>query len=271
MRKKRDINSYLSIVGERVFIERKRLKMNQIEFYRFIMDDNKSNNENIKKKMNAIENAKEKTIDFLFLDNFCRKCEVSADYLFGYDTDFKNYKDKFINDYTGLDENAIEMLHSWKKAVDVPVDTSKLSGLYDGEEGHKEMLAAIDKRAGKIYLTIINKLFEPIKNKKNEKYYGLSMLGALFKLCMGKIKNVSAKIIPDDNIENMYKYGNEWLKNNIEYAQLDSKGLIFLTDDNNILHAISVEETYKKDAKEELIRAIEKMVDEINLTNKENN
>ena len=69
--------------GELVRTERKRLKLSQVDFYLFLFPDTNKAEETIKKKMNSIENGKQKSIDFDFLLAVCQKCDVSADYILG--------------------------------------------------------------------------------------------------------------------------------------------------------------------------------------------
>ena len=52
--------------GNTVRSIRKKKHMNQIEFYKYLFPDTDKEDENIKKKMNKIENGKQSSVDFDF-------------------------------------------------------------------------------------------------------------------------------------------------------------------------------------------------------------
>ena len=121
---------YLISLGEKVVKERTKKKMNQVDFYRYLFPDSDKEDETIKKKMNKIENAKQRSIDFEFVNVLCEKCDLSIDYLFGRQTEFKNHQSEFVNSYTGLSANSIEQLHEWKKNLEDNVNTRILTDGY---------------------------------------------------------------------------------------------------------------------------------------------
>ena len=87
--------------------------MNQIEFYKYLFPDTDKEDENIKKKMNKIENGKQSSVDFDFFLALCHKCDVSSDYLIGKDS-YENFDIKQVCEYTGLSEAAVKQLHKWQ-------------------------------------------------------------------------------------------------------------------------------------------------------------
>ena len=108
---------HLYKLGEIVRQERKKRDMNQIDFYKFLFPDNDYNDENIKKKMNALENGKNTNANYELLFALHDKCELSMDYLFGFETKYPNYENKEACTYTGLSTETIQSLHTFSSAL----------------------------------------------------------------------------------------------------------------------------------------------------------
>ena len=86
-------------------------KLSQVDFYKSLIPNSGKEDENIKKKMNKIENGKEKNIDLELLAAIQNKYDFSLDYIFGLTKDYTNYDNKHYCEYFGLDEKAIKNLH----------------------------------------------------------------------------------------------------------------------------------------------------------------
>ena len=159
-------------MGDRIrSIRKKNAKLNQVSFYRVLFPEKDLQDENIKKKMNKIENGKIKEIDFDLLLRLHEKYDVSVDYLLGYETEYTDYENKAASLYTGLSSGAIKQLHSWKK--DRQIDNNKISTGSNDEI--KELIYKRNQRnEADRMLKIINRLLEPCDD--NRKSSGLNVL-----------------------------------------------------------------------------------------------
>ena len=62
---------YLKTLAKLVRSIRKKMRMNQVEFYNFLYPENPYTDENKKKKMNALERVKSKMVDWDLLLTLC--------------------------------------------------------------------------------------------------------------------------------------------------------------------------------------------------------
>lgn len=175
-----EINSHLYKMGERIREVRKRQGLNQIEFYRAVFPEKDLETENIKKKMNQIENGALKRVNIDMILRICEHFDVSLDYLFGFETDYPNYENKAACLYTGLSSEAISQLHFWNGFRDKEIPPRR-KGLSAEEE--KKYYTELDRiRESKWILEIVNELLEK-KSEADEKS-GISDLSIFYDLYM---------------------------------------------------------------------------------------
>lgn len=240
--------------GEQVRRERKRLSMNQVEFYVGILGGDAPTEEAIKKKMNAVENGKQKSVDLDMLIALCKYCDVSADYLIKGD-DYRNHDVEFVCKYTGLSQDVVEKLHNWAMAAENDVDANFCHQVYTEREEQKHR-ESFDKEAALKYLSIINYLFEEWeegKSKKNkERKSNLSILNSLYLLVMDEPKVVWATIKD--------YYGNddrlELLDDKSVYVEPDN---MMFADVNEVWFPLDCKDMIRQIAKNRLDKQIEAM------------
>ena len=228
--------------------------------------------------MNSVENGKQKTVDFAFLLAVCQKCQVSADYILGLKTDFRNHENQFVSDYTGLDETAVIQLHKWNKDRNNEVDLSILGRAFRDDE---ELLAekAYAKQTGTTFLRIINYLFKEgelpssILKNKTEPYSNLLILHSLYLLCMAQPKVLTGAVKRDeiDGLEEllMFKAANPAYDDNplmryLDYMKLDGSKLMVLEDENNVFYPVSMKEILEQIARRKLDKGLENLIASVN-------
>lgn len=263
--------------GNLVRAERKRLNMNQIDFYSFLFPDNGKEEETIKKKMNSIENGKQKSIDFDMLLAICQKCDVSADYILGLKTDYRNHASEFVCSYTGLDENAVNHLHKWNVDKNNGADLSLIGkAFWEGQE--QDVNNAYNKQSAITFLRIINYLFKegelPSDNnrKKGIRYSNLRILYSLYLLCMAKPKTITGTTILDESDTLQYllagniidPYAKSVISDSLKYIKLDGSKLVIMEDDNNVHYPIYMKDILEQIARRQLDRALDDLIASIN-------
>ncbi len=223
---------------------RKKKGMNQIEFYKFLFPENPPSEEAIRKKMNKVENGRQKSIDLDMFLLICDKCDVSADYLLGKEKDYSNYDRKIIGQYTGLSDNALKQLHKWSLAKNITVNDSCFDeaalvedGLHDNTE-----VARMNKDSAMLFLGMFNLLFEGGKHtttvndrKYEEAFSNLSIIHSLYMLCMDQPKIISGHLTKE-YIEENFGYSNLF----DDYVQIDASRVTF-EDEANVLFPLNVE------------------------------
>lgn len=260
-------NIHLEKIGECVYEIRKRLKMSQVEFYKFLFPHTDKELENIKKKMNAIENGKQKSVDFDFLLTLCRKCEVSADYLFGIDKDYRNHEAALVCKYTGLEENAVEHLHAWKQGVDNGADLSELGkGIWiaDTDEDIKKISMKI---AGLEFLKIINYLFRSSNGsgkKKGTPHSNLRILHYLSLLTMSNPIKIQGKLLLSTEQKKFFEDVPDYI---LEDAGLDCDSFLRIVDDNNINYFYRGKDILQQIAREHLREEIDALINQVKQEN----
>ncbi len=270
--------------GSLVRSERRKLNMNQIAFYKYLFPDRRKEEETIKKKMNNIENGKQKSVDFEMLLAICQKCDVSADYILGLNKDYRNHDYEFVCKYTGLDVNSVQILHRWALDKNNGGDLSLIGKAYfEGEE--EEMIKAHNKQTGTIFLRIINYLFREKKTPSNDKrkkvgsYSHLRILYSLYLMCMAKPKTITG--IPYvDELDNLDKYmtsdnldphTHNASSKTLSSVMLDGKETAFMEDENGVTYFISTKEILEQIARRKLDRAIDDFISSVKSEERDQN
>ncbi len=238
--------SHLIDFGEKVRKIRKKMHMNQIEFYKFLFPESNSSEEAIKKKMHNIENGIQKSVDLDIFLRICDKCDVSADYLLGKENDYSNYERKAIGNYTGLSDKAIKKLHEWNIAKNKNLNLNNYcfdeaalveAGLHDDSE-----LTKINKDSAMLFLGMFNLLFEGGKHtttvndrKYEEPFSNLSIIHSIYMLCMDQPKVISGHLTKE-YMEETFGYSQIF----DDYVQIDASRVSF-EDEANVLFPLNVE------------------------------
>ena len=247
--------------------KRKEFKKTQIAFYEYLYPEKKKEPENIKKYISNIENAKIKNLDAELVIRFCKKCDVSADYLLGISTDYSNHETELVCKYTGLNENVVQQLHEWNEDKNNGSDLSQIDNAFtqDEEEEHEKMLR---KQAGTSFLRIINYLFEtkPRKISKRKKaedpFYNVTILHSLYMLCMARPREVLAHWTVTDDLEELFKH-EPYAKTCFEGLNVDiSKGLV-LIDNNSVWHPIDLKCLMEEYGKRHLMEELDQLIYQI--------
>ncbi len=263
--------------GKLIKNERKRLNMNQIAFYNFLFPGNEKEEETIKKKMNKIENGRQKSVDFDMLLAVCQKCDVSADYILGLKNDYRNHANEFVCSYTGLDEKAVRQLHKWNNDKNNGADLSRIGKAFWGTE-ESEVISAYNKQTATIFLRIINCLFKegelPAKNNKKAKepYSNLRILHSLYLLCMAKPKSLTgtaiideAELLDEKQLENIRDPYARYLVSELrEHLKLDGTKTVFMEDDNDVVYPVFVKDILEQIARRKLDRGLDQLIASVN-------
>ena len=203
----------------------------------------------------------------------CQKCDVSADYILGLKKDYINYDHEFVCAYTGLDENAVQILHEWVLNKNNGADLSMIGKAYfECEE--EEMIKAHNKQTGIIFLRIINHLFKEKKTgsgnkrKKGKPYSHLRILHSLYLMCMAKPKSITG--IPflgeSDSSDNYMTSGNpdpNTPDKELGFVKLDGRETIYMEADNDVTYIVSVKEILEQIARRNLDKAIDDLVSSV--------
>ena len=261
--------SYLISLGEKVVEERTKKKMNQVDFYRYLFPDSDKEDETIKKKMNKIENAKQRSIDFEFVNVLCEKCDLSIDYLFGRQTEFKNHQSEFVNSYTGLSANSIEQLHEWKKNLEDNVNTRILTdGYWHTGESDIDPDDLFDrahkKKEAQHFIEIINYLFEDGEyknNKKNEKYSNLSILYSIYDMCISKPKRIMGDSEYSQAERQAFLSEDQTVSN---FVKPFGDGLIMICDNEEVWRPVNSRDLIIQLAKNRLDKQLDRLIEHIN-------
>ena len=268
-----ELISYLLRYGECVRTERSKMKMSQVEFYNYLFPGNTKEEENIKKKMNMIENGKQKSLDLEFLLALCHKCSVSADYILGIDKDYSNHEIEFVCNYTGLEENAVKHLHRWCVGKNNGADPSKIDEVYIGDEGEQEYWRRYEKQIGIQFLRIINYLFKEGKRKKTKgdlhkgKYSNLTILHSLYLLCMSKPERVFGHLVATEDDYTLWN-----LINRSPHASyciyLDPQKPIHLQDDSKVWYPFQAKEILEQIARNRLNKDLDWLIEQVKMDEK---
>lgn len=270
-------NSYLKIIGEQVRKIRKDKKLNQVKFYNKIFKNNDKSEETIKKKMNKIENGKQKTIDFDFLTRICDTYNVSMDYLLGRKTDYKSYENDFICNFTGLSEKAVDTMRTWVINIDNAKDIKKEYGVYVGDDKNDiedQMDRDMLKDAAINLQSIVNCLFEEDeiideRTGKKRKHSNIAILKDLYRICMLEPKSLHGHFMKDDYYERFLFYKDKVpnLEKKLEWLNTDPNQLIVLMDSNDVAHSLDCKKYIEYISREYLEKDILLLIDYIKKKN----
>ncbi len=213
-------------------------KMSQITFYRFILPNINNSNENIKKKMNSIENGRGKTIDFEFLDAFTSKYNYSYDYVFGLKPDYKSYTNEFLCNYFGLAEDSIEALH--QIALDKNNNICGPVYVKTRDELNKKMCDLPKVRAATEFAITFTSLLDFIFMKDEEMDIKQSIFSYIYNYCAS-----DAKILSPEN----HRLDYNAQKNQLPY----------LIDSDNTLYGISATDLYLEAQIKKLTDTLDKL------------
>lgn len=255
--------SYPEKFGTLVRKERTTREMTQVEFYKFLFPHySNKDEETIKKKMNKVENGKQVSVDFEFMNALCDKCDVSMDYLLGRDKEYRNHEVKFVCEYTGLDVNAVSKLHKWGMDSVNGGDVDNLGGCFVGENADVELQKAHDRAKALQFLKIINYLFiERTGKKEKDPYSNLSILYSLYLICMAEVETIAGPPTKE-SIETIMRYIPMSDPSRIDYLSLDASSFLWLIDSTNVHRMINSKEILETIGKNQLNKSIDRMVEE---------
>ena len=274
---KKESFNHLIIFGDIVKKERRRLKMNQIAFYNYLFPGNTKEEETIKKKMNKIENGKQKSVDFDMLFAICQKCGVSADYILGLRNDYRNHENEFVCSFTGLNETAVDQLHRWNNDKNNGADLSMIGkAFYTSEE--PLVMNAYKKQTAVIFLRIINYLFkegelpDDNKSKKSKPYSNLQILHALYLMCMAQPKTLAGTYNSDESDlltellseDFLDPYTKQIITRSLSHLKLDASKPMFMEDDNDVIYLISMKEILEQIARRKLDKGLDQLIASVN-------
>ncbi len=258
--------------GNTVRSIRKKKHMNQIEFYKYLFPDTDKEDENIKKKMNKIENGKQSSVDFDFFLALCHKCDVSSDYLIGKDS-YENFDIKQVCEYTGLSEAAVKQLHKWQTDANNGADLSIIGNVVVGDDGDIKMHQAYNKQFALEYLKILNYLFTEIDTKetifgetKKIRCSNIGVLNSLHTLCIKEPKKIVGTPIMGETFEGyedfLFKM-HPHLKTVLERVTIDASSTVILQDDSEIWYPLDVKSIIEQIGRRHLDKSIDRLIDTI--------
>lgn len=269
--------SYPLRFGEQVLKIRNKLKMNQLEFYSFLFPNHGKEPENIKKKMNAIENGKLKSIDISFLLALCEKCHVSADYVLGLDTQYKNHEERYVCEYTGLKNKTVQKLHEWAEAKNNGADLSEIGGVWVNDRNNERANRAYAKQSAIQFLTIIDLLFvegkKKIKGKKDGKpFSNLSILQALYTICIEKPKRITGRM-DCPHITDLLQYEKysplyREIVSKRDSMSLDASKTVWMQDESEVYYMLDLKEILEQIGKNHLMDHIDWLIEQVKTNNK---
>lgn len=248
-----ETNHHLNNLGEYVLSCRKTMKMNQVDFYRYLFPESEAREENIKKKMNSLENGKGKWVNYDLLFRLHEKFDVSLDYLFGLETEYPNYENKAACLYTGLDPETIKQLHFWSSYANMDMTENKKEMTSAQRQEYADIRQLITD--AKWIYEITKMLFQP--KSEEDKIDGISDLSVLYDIYMMSVD------IPDKVYGVPYEITNSdkpWYEKICNSVEICSDSLSF-ADSMNESHNIDLSEISQRIWKDRLIEDIEKMID----------
>ena len=251
---------------------RKERHRTQVEFYRELYPEVNNSDYNIKKTMNKIENGKMVHLDTDFVIRFCKKCNVSADYLFGISNEYRNHETEFVCNYTGLEEAAVSQLHEWNVDKNNGSDLAKVEEAFFAIEA-EEHIKMFKKQDGIAMLKIVNYLFKSGKRKskrykgKYEMYSNVSILHSLYLMSMANPERIETHIIPDDYISFLMD-NNENFKSHLDSVCIDLSKPIILVDNDKTHYLLDPKDTLERIGRDSLNRGIDWLIEQVKNDNK---
>ena len=250
-----EINLHLNEMGEKIYRIRKEQRMNQVDFYRDLFPEKDLEDENIKKKMNAIENGKNKRADYELLFRIREKYDVSLDYLFGFETEYPSYENKAASMYTGLSSEAVGQLHYWCR-----YKGRKVPELYPGMT--ERQIRAINNesvlsRESEWILFITSKLLEK-KSEKDEKT-GIADLSVLYDIYMMSLEPPKTLLgIPEEILTKQLSF-----EDKIGHTVRVSANTVSYIDEMGEIHQVDIRKMNQQVWKERLIKDLEVFITEL--------
>ena len=243
--------SYLESVGKTVLKERKKRKMSQIRFYKFLFPGHDIADANIKSKMNDIEKSKRKNVDLEFLEALHDKCNLSMDYIFGYEALYPNHENRNASEYTGLSVDIIEVLHeiALSKVAELP---SLEPGMGD-DEFSKWCQIKSKKQEAEWILKIIEVLLNEEESKVGDSYPNYNILFDLYMISVMKPKKIRGLSAEDANKD----YDFMQASFDVEELCLDS---IYMEDSFGFNHYVDIDKVFQQIWKNKLNEDVERLI-----------
>ncbi len=251
------MDKYIPLIemGKKIYDVRKRNHMSQIAFYKSLFPEKDLYEENIKKKMNAIENGKNKKCDYELLFRLHEKYDISLDYLFGFETEYPNYDNKAASDYTGLSAEAIRQLHYWNnhKNNSHPQILSDMT-----DQQIEQLLNEITRiQESNWILDIVSKLLEFKSDGGMD--IGNADLSILYDIYMMTLDSPDIVLgIPEDIARNNMAFTEK-----ISHYERIAADTISFSDSMNELHPINIGEINRQIWKQRLMNDLEKFTVEV--------
>lgn len=242
--------------------------LTQTEIYEKLYPGEDRGADNIKKYIGKIEHGKAKTLNADLVIRFCKRFNVSADYLLGIQKDFESHELEFVCNYTGLDKEAVKQLHEWNEDKNNGSDITKVDEAFFAED-EKEHLMIYAKQTGIAFLRIVNYLFKSgtrkssRKRAKSEPYSNLSILYSLYLLSMARPKEVHASLSYDDYTEYVLKE-NPTLRNCLNNTTIDLSKPMYLYDNNHVLYLLDPKTILETIGKKQLNNGVEWLIEQVN-------
>lgn len=168
-------------------------KMSQVAFFYYLFPNTYKTEENIKKKMNAIERGRGTNLDMTFLEAFVLKTNYSLDYIFGNNANYKSYDNEYLCNYFGLAEETIIALH--KIGEDKARDLDSTVYYHSIEEKRNvtklKAMQRADQDFANVFTTLMDFIFKDDNNPKNKYRYKETLFYVIhnYLACDAKIKN----------------------------------------------------------------------------------
>jgi transcriptional regulator with XRE-family HTH domain len=251
------MDKYIPLIemGKKIYDVRKRNHMSQIAFYKSLFPEKDLYEENIKKKMNAIENGKNKKCDYELLFRLHEKYDISLDYLFGFETEYPNYDNKAASDYTGLSAEAIRQLHYWNnhKNNSHPQILSDMT-----DQQIEQLLNEITRiQESNWILDIVSKLLEFKSDGGMD--IGNADLSILYDIYMMTLDSPDIVLgIPEDIARSNMAFTEK-----ISHYERIAADTISFSDSMNELHPINIGEINRQIWKQRLMNDLEKFTVEV--------
>lgn len=257
----------LIVFGRCVRKIRKEKHKTQVGFYRDLYPEIDNSDYNIKKIMNKIENGKMIHLNTDFVIRICKKYNVSADYLLGIKSDFRNHETEVVCNYTGLEETAVSQLHEWNVDKNNGSDLTKVEEAFFANEA-EEHIKMFKKQDGIAMLKIVNYLFKSgtrkSKRKKGkvETYSNVSILHSLYLMSMANPERIESHIIPDDYIESLME-NNINIKSSLDSIHIDLNKPIVLVDNDKTHYLLDPKDTLERIGRDSLNRGIDWLIEQV--------
>lgn len=255
--------------GKTVKSIRKKKGMNQVEFYKYLFPDTLKEDENIKKKMNSIENGKQASVDFDFFLELCHKCDASADYLIGKES-VRNYDVKEVCNYTGLSEKAVVQLHRWQLDANTDADLSIIGSVYVGDDGDLQMDQAFSKQTALQFLKILNCLFDEGETKekvwgktRKVRYSNVGVLYSLYLLSMSEPVRITGKLNAEETFDGYEEFlfsHMPHLKTKLDRVVIDPSALVMFQDDSEVWYPLDMKKIMEQIGRRHLDESINRLL-----------